>query len=105
MRDEDFWNAVQDKELTPAGTTRTGMLNLALLFGTAAIALALVLTPMLSSRTDTRMMANMREDLDMISTGSVPQGQVKRYTIRRSVLQEMPGTVCIINGTAYSSGC
>ncbi|QRM53409.1 hypothetical protein [Sinorhizobium sp. BG8] len=106
MRDEDFWNAVQDKDLTPAGSTRTGVLNLALLFGTAVIALALVLTPVLSSKTSPRMMANTPDQFDMIKTGSIPsEGTGKRYTVRRSVLQEMPGAVCIINGEGSSSGC
>ena len=55
MRDEDFWKTVQEKDFTPAGDSRTGALNLALLFGTAVIALALVLTPVLSAKTDKRM--------------------------------------------------
>jgi len=105
MRDEDFWEAVQEKDLTPAGTARTGALNLALLFGTAVIALALVLTPVLSSRTDKRIMANVPDDFDMISTGSIPQDNGKRYTVRRSILQEMPGAVCIVRGNGEDNGC
>ncbi|PTM96598.1 hypothetical protein [Mycoplana dimorpha] len=107
MRDNEFWQAVQDKELTTvSGNGRTGVLNLALLFGTAAIALALVLTPVLSSRTNPRMMAHTPDEFDMISTGSVPKrGEGKRYTVRRSVLQEMPGAVCIVDADGVSSGC
>jgi hypothetical protein len=105
MRDEDFWKTVQEKDFTTAGDTRTGALNLALLFGTAVIALALVLTPVLSAKTDKRMMANVPDELDMISTGSIPSDGGKRYTVRRSVLQEMPGAVCIVNGTGQSAGC
>jgi len=105
MRDEDFWKAVQEKDFTPAGDTRTGALNLALLFGTAVIALALVLTPVLSARSDKRIMANVPDEFDMISTGSIPKETGKRYTVRRSVLQEMPGAVCIVNGTGTSGGC
>ena len=105
MRDEDFWKTVQEKDFTPAGDSRTGALNLALLFGTAVIALALVLTPVLSSKTDKRMMANVPDEFDMISTGSIPSEGGKRYTVRRSVLQEMPGAVCIIDGDRYSSDC
>ena len=70
------------------------------------IALALVLTPVLSTRTDKRMMANVPDDFDMISTGSIPtEGGPKRYTVRRSVLQEMPGAVCIIDGNGSGKGC
>lgn len=106
MRDEDFWKAVQEKDFTPAGDTRTGALNLALLFGTAVIALALVLTPVLSAKTDKRLMANVPDEFDMISTGSIPKdGNVKRYTVRRSVLQEMPGSVCIIDSNGTGPGC
>jgi len=105
MRDEDFWKAVQEKDFTPAGDTRTGALNLALLFGTAVIALALVLTPVLSARSDKRIMANVPDEFDMISTGSIPKETGKRYTVRRSVLQEMPGAVCIVNGTGTAGGC
>ncbi|CAK7258198.1 hypothetical protein KYK30_10320 [Shinella yambaruensis] len=105
MRDEDFWKAVQEKDFTSAGDTRTGALNLALLFGTAVIALALVLTPVLSAKTDKRMMANVPDEFDMISTGSIPSDGRKRYTVRRSVLQEMPGAVCIVNGTGGNNGC
>ena len=105
MRDDDFWKAVQEKDYTPAGDTRTGALNLALLFGTAVIALALVLTPVLSAKTDKRMMANVPDEFDMISTGSIPTDGTKRYTVRRSVLQEMPGAVCIVSGNGQGSGC
>ncbi|MEK1866604.1 MAG: hypothetical protein AAAB14_04845, partial [Ensifer adhaerens] len=84
----------------------TGVLNLSLLFGTAVIALTLILTPMLSSKTDKRIMANTPVDYDNISTGSIPsKGTTKRYTVRRSVLQEMPGAVCIIDADGRKSGC
>lgn len=105
MRDDDFWKAVQEKDYTPAGDTRTGALNLALLFGTAVIALALVLTPVLSAKTDKRMIANVPDDFDMISTGSIPTDGTKRYTVRRSVLQEMPGAVCIVDRNGQGNGC
>ncbi len=105
MRDDDFWETVQEKDFSRAGTTRTGALNLALLFGTAVIAIALVLTPVLSSKTDKRMMANVPDEFDMMSTGSIPAQHGKRYTVRRSVLQEMPGAVCVVNGDGRDSGC
>ncbi len=107
MADEEFWRAVQEKDLVTRQSRRTGALNLALLFGTAAIALALILTPMLSSRPDGRVLANAPVvDYDMMSTGSIPSRPTsKRYTVRRSVLQDMPGAVCIIDGDGSSSGC
>ncbi|MFK0277320.1 hypothetical protein ACIQUG_26835 [Ensifer sp. NPDC090286] len=106
MVDDDFWNTVQEKDLMNNQSRRTGVLNLSLLFGTAVIALTLILTPMLSSKTDKRIMANTPVDYDNISTGSIPStGTTKRYTVRRSVLQEMPGAVCIIDADGRKSGC
>ena len=106
MVDDDFWSTVQEKDLMNNQSRRTGVLNLSLLFGTAVIALTLILTPMLSSKTDKRIMANTPVDYDNISTGSIPsKGTTKRYTVRRSVLQEMPGAVCIIDADGRKSGC
>ena len=52
------------------------------------------------------MLANAPIDYDNISTGSIPaNGSTKRYTVRRSVLQEMPGAVCIIDANGGKSGC
>ncbi|MBP1885170.1 hypothetical protein [Sinorhizobium mexicanum] len=106
MVDEDFWRTVQDKDLAASQARRTGVLNLSLLFGTAVIALTMILTPMLSSKADKRMLANTPMEYDNISTGSIPSnGTSKRYTVRRSVLQEMPGAVCIIDADGSKSGC
>lgn len=106
MVDDDFWSTVQEKDLVTNQSRRTGVLNLSLLFGTAVIALTLILTPMLSSKNDRRIMANTPVDYDNISTGSIPaSGTTKRYTVRRSVLQEMPGAVCIIDADGRKSGC
>jgi hypothetical protein len=106
MVDDDFWRTVQDKDLAMSQSRRTGVLNLSLLFGTAVIALTLILTPMLASKTDTKVLADAPIDYDNISTGSIPNSNAaKRYTVRRSVLQEMPGAVCIIDGDGNKSGC
>lgn len=108
MVDDDFWRTVQDKDLVTSQSRRTGALNLSLLFGTAVIALTLILTPMLSSKTDNKLIANAPIDYDNIHTGSIPSSgstTTKRYTVRRSVLQEMPGAVCIIDGNGSKSGC
>jgi len=77
---------------------RMGAINLALLFAVTAIAVSLVLTPMLSDKT-TGQMAGRPVDIDGMSTGSIPGGRDagKHYTIRRSVLQDTPGSVCIIS--------
>ena len=105
MVDDDFWRTVQDKDLVTTQSRRTGALNLSLLFGTAVIALTLILTPMLS-KSDNKVMANAPIDYENITTGSIPSSPpAKRYTVRRSVLQEMPGAVCIIDSDGSKSGC
>lgn len=107
MANEDFWNdiRVRVKRRAPIASYRTGVLNLALLFGTAVVALTLILTPILASKQDNRNLALIADDLDEITTGSVPPREHgKSYSIRRSVLQETPGSVCIVEGYG-NNGC
>jgi hypothetical protein len=106
MVNEDFWKAARTRERSSIKSGRTGVLNIALLFGTAVIALSLVLTPMLASKTDRKTLAFEPADYDMMTTGSISKGDPgKRYTIRRSVLQETPGSVCIIDGNGNGQAC
>jgi hypothetical protein len=102
--EEEFWKTVRVRQRATYRSGKTGALNIALLFGTAAIALSLIVTPMLAGREDERRLAHVQEDFDMITTGSIRPADKngKHYTIRRSVLQETPGSVCIVQG--YSSG-
>lgn len=104
--DDEFWKTVPSRRRTKSGSGRTGALNIALLFGTAAIALSLIITPMLASRNDERnKLAGVQDDFDMLTTGSInksPDKNTKHYTIRRSILQDTPGSVCVVQG--YSSG-
>lgn len=98
--DDDFWKSVQEREYT-ARPGRTGVVNIALLFGTAAIALALIVPPMLGGHGDKKRLAFEADQYDNITTGSIgssSDGANKRYTIRRSVLQETPGSLCILDG-------
>ncbi|MGF0539696.1 hypothetical protein ACQQ2Q_16985 [Agrobacterium sp. ES01] len=106
MVDEDFWDAVRTRERRTAKSHKTGVLNIALLFGMVVIALSLIVTPMLSGNSDKRQLAFTPDDFDNITTGSIDQsGQGRRYTIRRSILQEMPGSVCIISGDDSGGRC
>ncbi len=114
MINEDFWRAVRMKERNSNKSRRTGALNIALLFGTAAIALTLILTPMLAERTGGAAhfaTATIADPYDNIKTGSIrpadpsarPETENgRRYVIRRSILQKSPGSVCIVDG--YKSG-
>ena len=106
MNDE-FWKTVRLRRKATYRSGKTGALNIALLFGTAAIALSLILTPMLADRADQRRLAHVQEDFDLLTTGSISSGDrgSKHYTIRRSVLQETPGAVCIVQGDGAQGDC
>lgn len=100
---EDFWKTVEDRQTYSAKSRRIGVLNVALLFGMVAIALSLIITPMLAGKTSPARFAQVPENFDMISTGSINRTeQPKNYSIRRSITQPMPGSVCIVDG--YSNG-
>ena len=106
MIDEDFWKTVQAKERQSPKSQKSGALNIALLFGTAVIAQTLILTPMMSKYGSQRRLASMPDNYDNITTGSIKRSETgKRYTVRRSVLQETPGSVCIVEGYGADSGC
>ena len=105
MSNEDSWQDVRIRRPATHSSYRTGALNMALLFGMATVALTLVLTPILASKQDNRSLAMVEDDLDKISTASIPEKSGERgktYSIRRSILQETPGSVCIVEG--YGSG-
>jgi hypothetical protein len=80
--------------------TEWGALRITLLFGAAAVALALIATPLLERRGGSGFIGNA--GLDMTSTGSI--GGTTSYTIRRSVLQSSPDAVCIIGSDGARSG-
>ena len=104
---EEHWHDTPEREFVATRSNRMGTLNMALLFGTAAIALSLIVTPMLApDRSAGRMQASTM-DYDNITTGSVPtsDGRTKRYTIRRSILSEHPGDICIIGSDGTKTGC
>jgi hypothetical protein len=75
------------------------MLRATLLFGSAAMALALILTPIADrfSRDP-----NIGAALDYMATGSIERSG--NYTIRRSVLQKDPSSVCIVRPDGRHSG-
>ncbi|MBT9373149.1 hypothetical protein [Rhizobium sp. CSW-27] len=105
--DEEFWKTVRTRKRALGRSGRAGVLNVALLFGTAAIALSLIVTPMLAKRQDSQRMAHVQEEFDLITTGSIKSDEqgTKHYTIRRSVLQTTPGAVCVVQGYESGSPC
>ncbi len=78
-----------------------GMLRVVLLFGSVAIALALILTPLLERQT--RDSALFSPTVDRMTTGTV-DNRGGAYTVRRSVLQHSPQAVCIIRADGTRRG-
>ncbi len=73
--DDDFWKAVREKERASTASSRTGALNIALLFGTAVVALTLILTPMLADKSKSSVFASAPSEFDTITTGSIPKSR------------------------------
>jgi hypothetical protein len=81
-----------------------GALRITLLFGSAAVALALILTPLADRHINPRTASQsvMSPGIDRLTTGSI--GYRGTYTERRSVLQASPQSVCIIRDNGMRSG-
>jgi len=86
-----------------------GILRVTLLFGSAAVALALILTPIAEKQADKMLFSSYpSRGLDMMTTGavggSIGQRQGESYVVRRSVLQPNPNSVCIIRQNGMRTG-
>lgn len=103
--EDDFWKTVSVRR-SSSRAARTGALNIALLFGTAAVALSLIITPMLAGKSGTPRLAQVPDPYDNIVTGSINRTDArKNYSIRRSILQDVPGSVCIVEGYSNNGNC
>jgi hypothetical protein len=99
--DQDWSPIAAQKDVDPS-VGALGSLRIALLFGAGAIAFALFAAP-LADRSTRSMLAGIG-GIDTMSTGSIGQGNAANYTIRRSVLQPNPNSVCIIRANGTRSG-
>jgi hypothetical protein len=82
----------------------SGMLRVVLLFGSVAVALALILAPVLDNSINGFLARNDdMQGVDMMRTGTIGTRSTT-YTIRRSVLQSGPNSVCIMRSNGTSSG-
>jgi hypothetical protein len=77
-----------------------GVLRVMLLFSSAAVAMALILTPILERRTRDVAVYGV----DRMATGSVKAERGHVFTVRRSVLQPAPDAVCVIHEDGARSG-
>jgi len=101
MVHNDEWDLVRQSARPRFGNAGMGLIRISLLFGSAAVALALIAAPMLEKIGGSENAALARASLgvDTMSTGAIANGRA--YTVRRSVLQPSPNSTCIIrqNGT------
>lgn len=100
----DDWNRREDSGRWGLGSGGMGALRVTLLFGSAAVALALILTPIAESQVDRILYASNQPQLDMMATGTVGARTSGSYTVRRSVLQPSPNSVCIIRENRMRTG-
>jgi len=80
-----------------------GALRVTLLFGSAAVALALVLAPMLDNQVQDYLARTDGPGIDTMATGTIG-AKPRTYTIRKSVLQTSPNSVCILRANGTRSG-
>lgn len=95
------WEGARDQRAR-LGAAGASALRVVLLFGTVAVALALIAAPFIDSRMQEYMARASQPDLDLTTTGSITyKGS---YTIRKSVLQGSPNSVCILRDNGTRSG-
>ncbi|MBA3448573.1 MAG: hypothetical protein H0T56_13400 [Pseudaminobacter sp.] len=101
MNPDNEWDLVRNDRGHSFELAGTGILRLTLLFGSATVALALIAVSLIAEQGDSRI-ARAGYGVDMMSTGTI--GHKSSYTIRRSVLQASPNSVCIIRASGVRSG-
>jgi hypothetical protein len=97
------WDSIRPERGFHAADAGMGILRITLLFGSAAVALALIAAPFLDSQLRSQSArGGLTSGLDMTSTGSI--GRRDTYTLRRSVLQPLPSSVCVIRNDGSRHG-
>jgi hypothetical protein len=100
------WYQDQSDEIETGRSFNTGVLSFTLTVAAAVVVLSLMITPFVSSSVNSYALSAGRLNTDNIITGSIPSNPgVQRYTIRRSVLQATPDTVCIIRDGSSRVEC
>jgi hypothetical protein len=106
MGEKDHYEGSTDVVDVPTTAPRIGALNVAVIFGVAVVALTLILAPFVDRESSQLAGTVAPGAYDDIVTGSITTNSgPKRYIVRRSVLQDTPGAVCIINSDGSTSGC
>ncbi len=102
MSDDDFWSSVYPRASHLDRPARFSALRLALLFGTATIAMAFILPPMIGSSPNGSELWASDPGIDYTTTASIRTQRT--YTVQRSVLQSSADSVCIISARGHRSG-
>ena len=102
MQADKEWDLIRPERQSSTVRASAGILRVTLLFGFAAVALALIATPYLEGKTRMQVGQARFDGLDYTSTGSIARGS--SYTLRRSVLQKTPQSICVISENGARSG-
>ena len=99
----------KDDEETKSGfmpVAKSGFVRCVLLFGSAVLALTLVIVPILSEKANKQTAQSLfPAGVDMMSTGSIARGNSeKSYVERKSLLQSSPQSVCLIASDGTQQG-
>ncbi len=104
MFNEAEWEKVRVQRDSRIAVVQSGAVRIALLFGSVAIAFALLLAPVLEKQ---ERLAGIGTPLgvDRVTTGSInPLDSNGIYTLHRSVLQKTPRSVCVIHLNGVRTG-
>lgn len=108
------WEVPQTRGGSIFGVFGMGAVRVALLFGSAAVGLALILTPLVESQVERMAYSSYSGRIDPMATGSVTRGvgasgfgdqrAGSSYIVRRSVLQPAPSSVCVVRSNGTRAG-
>ena len=99
MSDDDFWSSVYSGDSEADRPAGFSAIRIALLFGTAVIALAFMLPPMIELTTDDWKLTSSDPGIDYMTTATV-----RKNRLQRSVLLNSVNSVCIIHADGQRSG-
>lgn len=100
----DWDGETKQEPVTAIETAGFGALRITLLFGSAAVALAIILVPLINRATggDASLQARSR-GVDTFITGSTTKYK-NEYSVRRSVLQDDVTQPCVIYADGRETG-
>ena len=103
VKNQEIYDWEQASQTPARNLLDSGAIRIALLCGSAAVAFTMILAPIIDRGAGN--FASKRgtaSNLDGTATGSVLKQ--RGYTVRRSVLNGAPSSVCIINENGSQSG-